>query len=201
MQLQEHCCTLQNQQTRSCPHPLRSSSSHPSIVCLRCCPLLVLMRVFFSSSSSSPASLCCFRHTYNEGAHGGGDTCLDFLLSVCAQQCSLLFFQNSILTLTGGLNLTHQYKDHHLLYFFFHHINMTAAPVPPAAPLFSPLLLTRSIVRSFSLAAERTDVSLSVRLSVSPPLLLSGCLHTAAVSAQLCFVVGEPSANTPASIS
>lgn len=78
---------------------------------------------------------------------------------------------------------------------------MTAAPVPPAAPLFSPLLLTRSIVRSFSLAAERTDVSLSVRLSVSPPLLLSGCLHTAAVSAQLCFVVGEPSANTPASIS
>ena len=52
----------------------------------------------FFSSSSAPAPLCCFRHTYNEGAQGGGDTCLDFLLSVCAQQCSLLFFQNPILT-------------------------------------------------------------------------------------------------------
>lgn len=77
---------------------------------------------------------------------------------------------------------------------------MTAAPVPPRRALVFAPSLTRSIVRSFVLAAERTDVSVSLRLPVSPPLLLSGCLHTAAVEAQLCFAVGQPLANTPASI-
>lgn len=45
-------------------------------ICLGCCPPVVLMRVFSTS-------LCCSCHTYKEGAHGGGDPCCDFLLSVC----------------------------------------------------------------------------------------------------------------------
>lgn len=54
-----------------------------SAICLGCCPPVVLMRVF-------SASLCYFCHTYKEGAHGGGDACLDFLLSVCFYTAVLL---------------------------------------------------------------------------------------------------------------
>lgn len=69
---------------KTCRHALVCISSSPSsaIVCLGCCPPVVLMRVF-------SASFCCSRHTYKERAHGGGDTCL---LSVCFCTAVLLVF-------------------------------------------------------------------------------------------------------------
>lgn len=78
---------------------------------------------------------------------------------------------------------------------------MTAAPVqPPPHPGFRPPRLPG---RSSEVWSSLRSALTSLSHSVSPSLLpfsSSGCLHTAAVGAQLCFAVGQPSANTPASI-
>lgn len=111
--------------------------------------LLLLLRL--------PASLCSSRHTYKEGAHGGGDTRLDFLwVCLCSAGLLALVFPKIRYSLhitpapgAGGwrrgegwgggssarsANLTHQDEDVHLFHLFTTANVINSSPVRPPPP-------------------------------------------------------------------
>lgn len=74
---------------------------------------------------------------------------------------------SSVCVCGEGLNLTHQYKDHHFLYSIH-----SSPSSPPPHPCFRPPSLTRSIVRTLVLAdGARTYVCVSLGFSFSSPAL------------------------------